>query len=292
MLGSLGFLFQESWLNLRRHGLMAIASISTAAVALTIFGVFILLAWHLNAIAEAIPRKIEIHAFPRPTATRDEVNALADEIRKFPDVVRVKVVPKEEAWADFQKHYRAEDLRGITENPLPDKFEVIAASPERTVAIAERVRQTAGIDRVNDAREVLQKLLTIAGIVRVVGLVLAVLLALGTAAIINNAIRMTLFARRRDIRVMQLVGATDAFIRFPFVMEGVAEGVLGGALACGVLAAALHYFTTRMLPDLPFINELHITLSLPLLCGGLVVGGALLGMAGSLFSLRRFLRTA
>ncbi|HEU4754117.1 MAG TPA: FtsX-like permease family protein, partial [Armatimonadota bacterium] len=122
------------------------------------------------------------------------------------------------------------------------------------------------------------------------GIVLAVLLALGTAAIIGNAIRMTLYARRRDIRVMQLVGATNGAIRLPFMMEGMVAGGLGGGIACAVMLGALHYVSQRVLQEMPFINEFRMSVDLPLFCAVLVGGGIVLGLTGSLFSLRRFLR--
>ena len=210
-----------------------------------------------------------------------------------PDVVRVKLVPKEVAWEAYRKHYpRPDDLSGLTENPLPDKLEIVAASPKHTLRVADQVRALPGVDEVKEGRQVLRTLMAIAGVVRMGGIVLALVLALGTAAIISNAIRLTLFARRRDIRVMQLVGATNGFIRVPFVLEGMAEGALGGLLACGVLAGALHYFAGRVLPNMPFVNELRLTMDLPLFWTSLIVGGALLGFFGSLASLRRFLQAS
>jgi len=272
---------------------MAFASISTAAIALTIFGVFVLLAWHLHAVVDEIPRRMEIHAFAFPNTPRERVEALVQEVQAMPGVARVRLVPKETAWAEYQKHYpHPDDLQGLSDNPLPDKLEIVAADPSRTVAIAEAVRDLAPIKTVKEEKELLQKLLTVANVVRWVGMGLALLLALGTMAIIHNAIRMTLFARRRDIRVMQLVGATDGFIRFPFVVEGMVEGAAGGLLACGALTGALHYFTVRLLPDMPFVKEIQLDPNIPIFLGLLVAGGALLGMAGSLFSLRKFLRAA
>src|SRR5687767_2677382 len=105
MLGSFFFLLHESWLNLRRHGLLALASISTAAISLAILGVFVILAWHVHSVADAIPRRFEVHAFARPDSTREQSEALRREIQALPGVVRVRLVPKEEAWAQYRKHY-------------------------------------------------------------------------------------------------------------------------------------------------------------------------------------------
>jgi cell division transport system permease protein len=288
---NLMFLVREAWLNVRRQGLMVLACVTTTAVSLTILAVFVLLAWHVHSLAVAMPRRFEVHAFCRVEVPRAQVEELVRTIEAMPGVARVRLVAKEEAWPEYRKSWPSqEDLAGLTENPLPDKLEIMGVTPERSLEIAEAVRALPEVERVREGKEVVRSLLAIAGAVRVTGITLALLLALGAAAIVGNAIRLTLLARRRDIRVMQLVGATDSFIRLPFLLEGLMEGALGGLLACAVTAGALHYFTTRVLPGLSFVNELRFAVNVPLFCAALVVGGALLGALGSLFSMRRFLR--
>lgn len=272
---------------------MTFACISTTTIALTILGIFVLLAWQVNAVAEAAPRRFEVHAFLDAKATPEQVDDLVRRARQLTGVASVKLVPKEEAWKEYRKHYpHQEDLEGMTDNPLPDKLEISAVTPAETLDVAEAVRQLPGVEHVNEGKETLRRLLSIANVVRLVGLALAAALALGTAAIIGNTIRMTLYHRRRDIRVMQLVGATDGFIRLPFVLEGIVVGGVGGGLAAGLMAAALHYLTGRVLIDLPLISEIRVSLDPALFCSALVVSGVCLGALGSLISLRRFLRVA
>jgi cell division transport system permease protein len=291
LLGNIGFLLQESWLNFRRQGLMVVACVSTAAICLTIVGIFGLLAWQVQAIAAALPRRIEVHAFLRPELSRKAAQAVVRKLRALPEVAQVTLVPREQAWVEYRKHYpQQDDLEGMNENPLPDKLEVAATSPKATLELAERVRTWPEVAHVNEGKETLRRLMGVANIVRFVGLALALLLAAGTAAIVANAIRITLFARRRDIRVMQLVGATDDVIRLPFLLEGIVEGAAGGALACLVMGAALHYFTTQVLPNVPFVQELRPHFDTGTMCALLVLGGAALGWAGSVVSIRRFLR--
>lgn len=293
MFARLGFLIGECARNLRRQALMTFACVSTTTIALTILGIFLLLAWQVNTLAEAAPRKFEVHAFVNAKATPEEVNELMRQVQQLSGVARVNLVPKDVAWADYKKHYpHQDDLEGMTENPLPDKLEISAVTPAQTLEVAEAVRQLPGVEHVNEGKETLRQLLAIANVVRLIGIALAATLAVGTAAIIGNTIRMTLYHRRRDIRVMQLVGATDSFIRLPFVLEGIAVGSIGGGLAAGLMAAALHYLTTRVMVEMPLIRELRVALDPVVFCGTLVLGGALLGAFGSLVSLRRFLRAA
>jgi cell division transport system permease protein len=293
MIAHFFYLIKECWLNFRRQGLMAIASISTAAISLTILGIFAVLAFQVYALLDGVPRQMEVHAFLRADAPRERAQAMAAEIRTFPGVTHVTLVTKEQAWAEFRQRTPQKDvLDGFTENPFPDKLDVRAATPQQTLDVAERIRAFSAVDKVNEGREVIHQLLTIFNVMRMVGIVLGLVLSLGAAALVSNTIRMTLFARRRDIRVMQLVGATNGFIRFPFVLEGMLEGALGGALACAALVGVVHYYTGQVLPKLPLLNQYALPVDLSLLCAILVAGGATIGIAGSLFSLRKFLHVA
>jgi cell division transport system permease protein len=173
---------------------------------------------------------------------------------------------------------------------MPDKFEIRTTKPEQIERVAGVVRSLPQVARVNTAPEVLQNMLRIARLVRLVGLVCAGLLLLATVAVISNSIRITLFARRREIRIMQLVGATNGFIRLPFVFEGIFDGAAGAALACVVVTTAYQYLVRTALANVPLLNEFHTPVSLPPLFGGLAAIGVAIGALGSLVTMRRFLR--
>lgn len=290
MFGSLLFLIREAWLNLRRQGLMAVACVSTSAIALLILGLFFLIGAQLYRVLDGAPRKLEIHAFLREGADREQARALVEQAQAMPGVARVRLVTREEAWTEFRAKSNFKDvLEGFKDNPLPDMVKIVSATPQDTLVLADWIRTVPLVDHVNEGKEVVRQLITIYNVVKTAGLGLALLLGLGTAAIISNAIRMTLFARRRDIRVMQLVGATNSFIRFPFLLEGMAEGALGGGVAAGILLAALHYYVSRIQPTVPIVNQFELSLDRLLFGAVLVAGGALLGMVGSMLSLRKFM---
>src|SRR5687767_6546389 len=137
MFGNLFFFIRECGLNLRRQGLMAVACVGTAAVSLAILGVFAILASQAYAIAEASPRQFEVHAFTRVDTPRERTEALKREIQALPGVAAVRVVPREQAWSEFRARSAHRDvLDGFTENPLPDKLEIVPAAPDHTLAIA------------------------------------------------------------------------------------------------------------------------------------------------------------
>lgn len=285
------FLIHEALLNVRRHGLMNLAVISTIAVALSILGTFGVLAWHLHRVAQQLPRQFEAHAFLQPSLQRPQVEQLKTAVAALPGVRDVTIVWREDAWAKIKGRYSGlpSDLEGL-QNPLGEKLEVEAVSPEKALGIAARIRGMAGVDKVNDGAAVLRKLIAVERFVRTGALVLAALLFLGTVALISNSIRITLFARRREIRVMQLVGATNAFIRLPFLLEGMLDGLAGAAVACGLLCGGYHTLTTRVLVHFPLVSEFRLGLDIPLSLACVAACGTFLGLFGSMVSIRRFLR--
>src|SRR5689334_4287832 len=134
MIGSFLFLIRECGLNLRRQGLMVLACVSTAAIALSILGVVVLLALQLYVVADTAPRQFEIHAFMSNGATRATTEERAADIRKIAGVTQVRLIPREKAWAEFRKQsVHKEELDGFTDNPLPDKLEITAANPKLMV---------------------------------------------------------------------------------------------------------------------------------------------------------------
>jgi cell division transport system permease protein len=260
-------------------------------VSLSILGGFVLIALHLHTIADALPRRMEIHAFTRTGVTPEQLKALQARIQAMPGLTQVTLVPREEAWKEFKARYAdPDDLAGIRENPLPDKFEVRARSPRRTLIVARTLRSFPEIARVNEGGQILERLITISNLVRTIGLTCALLLLLATVAVISNAIRVTLFARRREIRIMQLVGATNGFIRLPFLFEGVMDGLLGAVVACVLVGIGYHYLLEALWVSLPLLSEFGAPMTIPTFCFLITGLGIVIGAMGSFISIRRFLK--
>jgi cell division transport system permease protein len=290
---SLGFLAREAAMNIGRHGLITMASISTVSISLSILGGFLLVAYQLHTVAEALPRRMEIHAFARTGLPRSESLKVVNRIRAMRGVVEVRLVPREKAWLAFQQRYpQKTDLEGLRENPLPDKYEVRTKKPEQIFWVAKAIGALPQVAHVSESTKVLENLLRIARLVRLVGITCAALLLLATVAVISNAIRITLFSRRREIRIMQLVGATNGFIRLPFMFEGIFDGAAGAALACGVVAGGYHYLSQAALTSVPLLSELQIAVPFLHLLTVLTSLGILIGALGSMISIRRFLRVS
>jgi cell division transport system permease protein len=293
-LRSLWFLIKEAFTDIRRHQLMTLASITTVAAALSVLGGFLLIGWQLHRAADSLPRQIEVHVFTTVKTPRERVLRLQNEILRMPGVHSVKLVTREEAWKSYIRDYPEKgDLEGIRDNPLPDKLEIRTRNPSATTTLCRRLRQQVAfpdIDAVREGGAVLEKLIAIAGLVRTAGLTCAGLLLVATIAVIANAIRITVFARRREIRIMQLVGATHGFIRLPFVIEGMFEGVVGALFACGLLLLGYRSFVQVAFRSAPFLKEFHVAVDMPTFFGALALLGLMIGAAGSIISVRRFLR--
>lgn len=293
-LSSLSFLLHEAWLNIRRNGLMSLATLGTVTVALTVLGASLWTIFRINEYVQFQPRRFDrIDLFLLPDVRRERAGMLRDQIARLPGVARVRLIPREQAWADLQA---SEPLltEALEENPLPDKLEVEVQDIAQIQVMARHFRdQTAypDVERVVDAGEAVRVMLGLARVVKVVGGSASTGLFLATLFLVYNTIRLTVFARRREIRTMQLVGATPGFIRLPLLLEGLFHGVAGALLASGILLLCARE-VSRFVASLrsPLIGDVPSLLSpwhVPVV---LVALGALIGLAGSYLAIRRFLR--
>lgn len=295
----LTFLFDEAAKSIRRNGLMSVAALSTVTLAMMVFGGAVLALLRLHQFVAAQPRQFEIAAFLRMDVARDRAIEVKDRVAAIPGVAAVSLVTREQALSELREDDRAhgtsttDALGGV--NPLPDRLDIRAADPDQTRAISDALKDAARfpeVDKTRDDQETLDRLLGASRIVRTVGIVLATLLFLATTFVIQNTVRLTVVARHREIRTMQLVGATGGFIRLPLVLEGIFYGVFGAAIAAGCvlfIASQLSAYVDRFqspiisggLPDA--IAPVPYALFM-LLCG------VAIGWISSLVSIRRFLR--
>ncbi|MDI6824308.1 MAG: permease-like cell division protein FtsX [Bacillota bacterium] len=221
-----------------------------------------------------------------------DVAKLEEQIRNLEGVTTVRFVSKQEALERMRESFgeRAAILEAVDDiNPLPDSFEVQVARPEQVAPVAEAIAAMPGVAKVDYKRDTVDKLFRLTAVVRGLGVVVAVLLVLGSTVVISNAIRLTVFARRREVAIMKLVGATDWFIRWPFVLEGLALGVGGAALAVGALAGAYWWAAGIAARTLPFLVLVEPEQVVRLTWAPLLGLGAVVGSLGSGISLRRFL---
>jgi len=285
---SIEFLVQEAFVGIRRNGLMAVASISTIALSLAILASFCLLVLGAHVFAQRELGKFEIAVFLGRDIDRNALNATAQAVQNIPSVKSVVIYTKEEAWPEFKKTQPGLSVAGL-KNPLSDKLRVSVRNPEETARTADAIRGLANVHKVDDGRTQQKYVFAVANFVKWFGAAAALALLTATVLIISNAIRLTVFARRREIKVMQLVGATNWFIRIPLVVEGIVFGAVGAAVAFGLVVAGTSYLSSTTCRVLPFMMPVSTGVDRMQILFCLVCGGVIIGAAGSLVSIRRFL---
>jgi cell division transport system permease protein len=283
------FLIQEALVGVRRNGLMAIASISTIALSIAILATFCLLILGAHGFAQRELRKFEVAVFLKPGVETSVVESTAAKVREMPFVTNVEIYSKEKAWPEFKRSFPHITAAGL-KNPLPDKLRVSVRDPKKTSKVADAIRKFPNIDKVDEGRTQLKYVLAVADFIKWFGAAASLALLAATIFIISNAIRLTVFVRRREIKIMQMVGATNWFIRVPLILEGVIFGATGAAIAFLLVAAGMTYVTSVITGMMPMMQGVSSGVDKGQIFATLMIGGIIIGAAGSFISIRRFLK--
>jgi len=266
---------------------MSLASIGAVASALIIFGSFLLLSVNFDYILKDVESQVEITAYLEDSVDQDGITKISKDIAAINGVKEIKFISKEEAIEEFKEQVGKELLEGI-ENPLPNSFRIKVNDPHEVASVAGKIERFSGIEEVKYGKGIVEKLFNIIYWVRMIGLAIMIVFACVSIFIISNTIRLTVFARRREISIMKYIGATDWFVRWPFLIEGMVLGLIGSLLAIGVLAVAYNYLYVTVKFNLPMIALLPIERFYDYALGFLGIG-MLIGAFGSSFSIKRFL---
>ena len=288
-----GYILQESLRSLKRNGWLNLAAAGTTAVSLFILGIAILLVINTNFIAGSWESNVEIMAYLNDGVTGKALTALSTQIQAIPEVKDVRFISKDEALSSLEQQFgqnnQLQDSLGGS-NPLPDAFVVRTTDPRDGDGVANLLGLMPGVSQVRYGQGVVDKLLELTYWIRLVGLAIVALLGICSIFLIATTIRLTLFARRREIGIMKMVGATDWYVRWPFLLEGVILGATGALLAIALLYLSYSALVSKIMETLPFLPLMNSTLVLFQLFGGLLATGAVLGMVGSLISVHRYLQ--
>ncbi|MFY9720061.1 MAG: permease-like cell division protein FtsX [Candidatus Cybelea sp.] len=290
--GKVKFFLGEVLRNFSRNAGMQITAIGTVAITIVLLGLFLFVRSALADVGTRLLDQIEISAYLRTDVTPAQTAAIERFLAQDPRVASARFVPKRQGLAELRAQTRgAIDTGLLTENPLPDKFRIKARVPEQVEAVAATVRRLSGVDNVVYGQKIVARMLALVSVLRRVGIgVIAVFIGVASI-IISNTIRLTVFARRREIAIMQLVGGTNTYIRLPFICEGLLDGVVGALLALGVLALARAALWPRLLEALPWVQLAAMPVDARLLAAELLLVGAAIGAIASWISVGRYLRT-
>jgi len=292
VLRALVYFAEEALQSLWRSRLISVLSIVTIGVSLFVLGAFLTVASNLNAVVSHWTQKVQVTVYLRD-GIEPRARALLDErLAADPAVASFSGVSREQALARFQDLFR--DLRTLPDdlgqNPFPESIEV-TLRPERQSAdevsrLATSLQQAPGVEEVQYDLLWIQRLATTARLVRGLGAVLGGILALAGVFTISNVIRLTVYARQDELDIMRLVGATRAYVRGPFVVEGMLQGGLGGLLAVALLSFSVGVLARDALRASELLGRAALLLPLDV-CVALVLGGMAVGLVGSLVSLGR-----
>lgn len=290
----LDYLLRETFLGLQRGGWMNWAAISTVTVLLFLFGIGLQTSWQLEGLLNQFGSQLEVSVY---LETGVGASTLKPIVEKIPEVAAVQSIPKETAWTNLVKELGISDLKDVTQqlegNPLVDELKVKAKSPERVPPLAKKLKALGGVENVQYVDEAVKQIAQLNRGLNWVSFAITGMLTLTSMAVINTTIRLIVMARRREIEVMQLVGATSSWIYFPFILQGVTFGVVGATIAWGFIRSVEQFMQNQLSQQADFVQFLATGLqlqtgnaiALPLILLGF---GGSVGLMGSLFAVRRF----
>ena len=287
------YFIKETYKSIRRNGFMSFASISTVAVSLLVLGMFLMIFLNTNNLAQYLENQVQISVYMQDSATDKELASVKDKLTKMPGVVKVTQVNKQQALERFKKRLGDQEqlLNSLgKENPFPNSFEVQVDKPDRIKVLTPQIGQLPKVETAKFGQEVVEHLFQLTKILRLGGIVLVVFLAMATLFIISNTIRLTVFARRKEVIIMKYVGATDWFIRWPFLLEGMTLGFFGAVVAFVLINSIYASLLDRIHATLAFLPLLPTSPLLLYVDLFLLAAGTGIGALGSYISLRKFLR--
>ncbi|WP_248737092.1 permease-like cell division protein FtsX [Neobacillus rhizosphaerae] len=286
---------RESLKSIRRNGWMTFASVSAVTVTLILVGVFFVIMMNLNRVAQTIEDDVQIRVHIDVAASKQDQQSLRSQIERFPEVKSVTFSPKKKE-LDNLVNSLGEDGKAFKlfeqDNPLNDVFVVKTKKPTDTMVVAKKVEKLNYVSKVRYGQGKVEKLFKFIKASRDVGVVLIIGLFFTAIFLISNTIKITIIARRREIKIMRLVGATNNFIRWPFFLEGLWLGILGAILPIILISIAYYRAYDYIGPKLDgtFIKVLPFDPFVYQVSGILILMGALIGVWGSVMSVRKFLK--
>lgn len=303
---NIGYSFREVGQHFRRNWTTVLGAVVTIFLSLFIIGVFVLGSALINNMIGTVENEVTIQAFLSDDAADDQISAYADKVRGWDNVESVEIRSKEEALEQYQTQMSNRNASdAITaldgENPLPASLVIKLDDPQQVEATATKIvddSQFAQIcdskdnpsSDVNYGRETVEKLFSVTSYIRIGAVVLVALLTFVAFVFINNTIRLAISARRREIGIMRLVGASNGFIRGPFILEGTLEAILGALLAIGVLVAGVNAVLPKLANSMQFLSFAIPTQTMVATAGALLALGVLIGLFGSAIAMRRYLK--
>ena len=281
------YFVRETYKSIRRNGFMSIASIATVAVSLMVFGIFLLMFLNSNNLAQHLEKQVQVSVYMQDDANQEELDATKVKLEKMDGVVKVTAITKKEALERFKE--RLGDQQKILEtlggdNPFPNSFDVQVKNPDVIKGITDEISKMPKVETARFGQDVVEHLFQLIRVLRFSGILIALFLGAATLFIIVNTIRLT------EVEIMKYVGATDWFIRWPFMLEGMALGFFGAVIANILLNISYASMMATIHKALAFLPLLPTQPLMTYMTIFLLLAGVGIGALGSYISLHKFLR--
>ncbi len=292
-LSDTGFFLREAFKNLRLNLLMSVTAVTTTAVCVLILGVAILVSAHVEGIIRKVGQDVEITAFFPEDTSQERIDEVVRSVESYPEVSESTYVSKEEALERFKKTFADQPAlaQGIGSDALPASIEIQLNDSRDSSVVAEKL-QGEGFkeEEIRYPQQTVDRLNQVTGYIIWALRGATALFLVASILLIFNTIRLSIFARRKEIEVMKLVGASDSFVRTPFVLEGLVQGLIGAALAALVVVWVNSIFVSWAQENLPFVPISSDSVNTLIVLLILLAVGVAIGIAGSFLSVRRFLK--
>jgi len=288
---NVGFYLREALLSFRRSTLMATAAILSITTILIIVGVFLLISINSSLFLINLESQLEIVVYLEDNISKAELNNLKSNITSIDGIKEVKFVSKEEAYQQLLKNLgeQKDILSAIEKNPLPASFEIQAKDPKMIKQIANQIAEFKKVEEVEYGQEIAERLLSFTYIFRRVGMLILALLIFASILIISSIIKITVYARRNEIEIMSLAGATSWFIKWPFIIEGFLQGFISAVLSIIILYNLYFFATNKVHQAIPFLPLMVDNMDLLPIGIVIVLLGSFVGILGSMFSVGKYL---
>lgn len=287
------YFMSEACKSFWRNSFMSIASIVTVALSFFILGIFAIMVANLDNFADNLENQVQISVYLKDGLTTEQVMGVGKRLKALPEVRQIKFTNKDQAMTELKE--RMKDQPGILEalegkNPLPTSYEITFTQAGAVKKAAQIVATYPEVESSHYGQEIIEQLLNITRVIRWGGMALIVLLTVATLFIISNTIRLTVFARRKEIGIMKYVGATNWFIRWPFLLEGLLLGFIGGVIADAALVQFYRFVTSEIHHSLAFLPLVGMNPFMYQVGIGVLLLSMIIGAVGSTISLKRYMK--
>ena len=282
------YIVKEGIAGFRRAKLAAIGSSITITISLLLVGLFYVISTNTSRLVEGVRQKVEMEAFLEEPVTRQRLNEIEQQLTSIDGVESVQFISKDEAAKIFKEEF-GEDIHSVLDfNPLPPSFKIFLKegfrNPEKATQIHKSVVGIKGVENITYRKELLEFLDERARMLYYVGLGLGLIFGISAIFLVSNTIRLTIYAKRKSVQTMKLVGAPRWFVRAPFLIEGIIQGLIGGTIASGIIYYLLTFAAGLISTELSQIIQVDSIFYLIVIAAGMF-----LGFFGSAISVRKFI---